>query len=60
MTYSTQGNGEYVITKDPFIERHKNKLVKKKPQKVLDTIKNEYEFDWEMEIKKVVYMCIPY
>ena len=50
--FNPRGMDEYVITKDHFIERHKNKLVKKKPQKVLDTIKNEYEFDWEMEVKQ--------
>ena len=50
--FNPRNMSKYVITKDHFIERHKDKLVKKKPQKVLDTIKNEYEFDWEMEIKK--------
>ena len=50
--FNPRGMDDRWIQKDHFIERHKNKLVKKQPQKVKDTIKNEWEFDWQMEVKK--------
>lgn len=40
------------ICLDHFMERHKDKLVKKNRQRVKDTIRNEWEHDWGMEIKK--------
>jgi len=43
------------ICKDHFIESHKDKLVRKRPIKVKNTMMNEWEFDWEMEIKKGSY-----
>jgi hypothetical protein len=42
----------YMVTHDHFIERHKDKLVRKNPQKVLNVFTQEYEMDWAMEVKK--------
>jgi len=50
--FNPRGSGEYYITKDHFIERHKDKLVKKSPYRVLDTLMQEYEMDWCVEVKR--------
>jgi len=53
--FNPRGSTEYLLTHDHFIERHKDKLVKKAEGKraVLNTITQEYELDWcQVEIKK--------
>lgn len=50
--FNPRGIDEYVISKDHFIERHKDKLQRVSQQNVLNTISNEYERDWRMEVKK--------
>lgn len=50
--FNPRGKNEYYISQDHFIERHKDKLVKKERIPVKDTIRQEYDFDWRMEIKE--------
>ena len=35
-----------------FHRRHKDKLVKKQPVKVRDTLMDQWEYDWQMEVKQ--------
>lgn len=46
-----RGMNEYFICKDHFIEQHKDKLQKKQVISVKNTIMNQYEYDFAMEIK---------
>ena len=50
--FNPRGMSDRWIQKDHFIERHKDKLVKKHPVKVKDTLLDEWEFDWQKEVKK--------
>ena len=52
--FNPRGSSEYFIMHDHFIERHKDKLVKKESKRpVLNTLTNEVEFDFSnVEIKK--------
>lgn len=50
--FNPRGMSNRWIQKDHFIERHKDKLVRKEEVQVKNTIMDEMEFDWRMEIKK--------
>ena len=50
--FNPRGMPNRWIQKDHFIERHKDKLQKKEPLKVKNTLIDEWEFDWQMEVKK--------
>jgi hypothetical protein len=50
--FNPRGMPDRWIQKDHFIERHKDKLVRKEEVQVKNTILDEMEFDWRMEIKK--------
>jgi len=50
--FNPRGKSDYHISLDHFVERHKDKLVKKERIQVKDTILDDYEFDWRMEVRK--------
>ena len=50
--FNPRGMPDRWIQKDHFIERHKDKLVKKQPVKVRDTLMDQWEYDWQMEVKQ--------
>ena len=50
--FNPRGMPDRWIQKDHFIERHKDKLVKKEQVQVRDTLLDEWEYDWQMEVRK--------
>jgi hypothetical protein len=50
--FNPRGMSDRWIQKDHFIERHKDKLVKKEQVQVRNTLLNEWEYDWQMEVRQ--------